>query len=83
VDQGFDAAIDYKAGDLRAQLKTHAPNGVDVFFDNVGGDALEAALARLARGGRIVLCGAVSQYNAAAVGADRPTICSCSSRGDR
>jgi NADPH-dependent curcumin reductase CurA len=65
---GFDAAIDYKAGDLRAQLKTHAPNGVDVFFDNVGGETLEAALARLARGGRIVLCGAVSQYNAAAAG---------------
>ena len=63
---GFDAAIDYKAGDLRAQLKTHAPNGVDVFFDNVGGEALEAALARLARGARIVLCGAVSQYNATA-----------------
>ena len=63
---GFDAAIDYKAGDLRAQLKAHAPNGVDVFFDNVGGDALEAALARLARGGRVVLCGAVSQYNTTA-----------------
>ena len=60
---GFDAAIDYKMGDLRAQLKTQAPQGVDVFFDNVGGEALEAALARLARGGRIVLCGAVSQYN--------------------
>jgi len=65
---GFDAAIDYKAGDLRAQLKIHAPNGVDVFFDNVGGEALEAVLARLARGGRIVLCGAVSQYNATAAG---------------
>ncbi|MEO8813858.1 MAG: NADP-dependent oxidoreductase [Mycobacterium sp.] len=62
---GFDAAIDYKAGELRAQLKTHAPNGIDVFFDNVGGEALEAALARLARGARVVLCGAVSQYNAA------------------
>jgi NADPH-dependent curcumin reductase CurA len=62
---GFDAAIDYKAGDLRKQLKTHAPNGIDVFFDNVGGDVLEAALARLARGARVVLCGAVSQYNAA------------------
>jgi NADPH-dependent curcumin reductase CurA len=65
---GFDAAIDYKAGNLRAQLKTHAPNGVDVFFDNTGGEALEAALGRLARGGRIVLCGAVSQYNATAAG---------------
>jgi NADPH-dependent curcumin reductase len=63
-----DAAIDYKVGDLRARLKDHAPDGVDVFFDNVGGEALEAALARLARGGRVVLCGAVSQYNAAAEG---------------
>ena len=66
VDElGFDAAIDYQAGDLHQQLKTHAPNGIDVFFDNVGGGVLEAALARLARGARVVLCGAVSQYNAA------------------
>jgi NADPH-dependent curcumin reductase len=65
VDElGFDAAIDHTTGDLRAQLKAHAPGGVDVFFDNVGGEALEAVLARLARGARIVLCGAVSQYNA-------------------
>jgi hypothetical protein len=61
---GFDAAIDYKAVDLRAQLNRHAPNGIDVFFDNVGGKTLEAALARLARGARVVICGAVSQYNA-------------------
>src|SRR6201997_860351 len=60
---GFDAAIDYKSADLRAELKAHAPNGVDVFFDNVGGATLEAALNRLAGGARIVLCGAVSQYN--------------------
>jgi NADPH-dependent curcumin reductase len=60
---GFDAAIDYKTADLRAELKTHAPDRVDVFFDNVGGVALEAALNRLAPGARIVLCGAVSQYN--------------------
>ncbi len=64
VDElGFDAATDYAAGDLRAQLRAEAPDGVDVFFDNVGGEALEAALACLARGARIVLCGAVSQYN--------------------
>ena len=63
-DLGFDAAIDYKAANLREQLKAQAPNGIDVFFDNVGGEALEAALARLARGARVVLCGAVSQYNA-------------------
>jgi NADPH-dependent curcumin reductase CurA len=60
---GFDAAIDYKNADLRAELKAHAPDGVDVFFDNVGGATLEAVLNRLARGARIVLCGAVSQYN--------------------
>jgi NADPH-dependent curcumin reductase CurA len=63
-DLGFDAAIDYKGDDLRAQLRKHAPDGVDVFFDNVGGDALEAALGRLARGARVVLSGAISQYNA-------------------
>ncbi|MEV5833290.1 NADP-dependent oxidoreductase [Nocardia sp. NPDC052112] len=62
---GFDAAIDYRTADLRAELKTHAPDGIDVFFDNVGGAALEAGLNRLARGARVVLCGAVSQYNAA------------------
>ncbi|WP_375481617.1 NADP-dependent oxidoreductase [uncultured Mycobacterium sp.] len=60
---GFDAAIDYKTADLRAELKTHAPDGIDIFFDNVGGEALESALNRLAHGARIVLCGAVSQYN--------------------
>jgi hypothetical protein len=66
VDEvGFDAAIDYKAADLRKELKTHAPDGVDVYFDNVGGATLEAALNRLAHGARIVLCGAVSQYNEA------------------
>ncbi|WP_292988808.1 NADP-dependent oxidoreductase [Mycobacterium sp.] len=62
-DVGFDAAIDYKSADLRKELKTHAPDGVDVYFDNVGGATLEAALNRLAHGARIVLCGAVSQYN--------------------
>ncbi len=61
---GFDAAIDYKNEDVKAALKTHCPNGIDVYFDNVGGDILEAALARLARGARIVICGAISQYNA-------------------
>lgn len=66
VDElGFDAAIDYQAGDLRLQLKMHAPNGIDVFFDNVGGEVLEAGLSRLARGARVVICGAISQYNAA------------------
>jgi len=63
-DLGFDAAIDYKSADVRAQLREHAPGGVDVFFDNVGGEILEHALARLARGARVVICGAISQYNA-------------------
>jgi NADPH-dependent curcumin reductase CurA len=65
VDElGFDAAIDYKADDVPRTLRTHAPDGVDVFFDNVGGEILDAVLTRLARGARIVICGAVSQYNA-------------------
>jgi hypothetical protein len=61
---GFDAAIDYRAGSLSRELREHAPDGVDVFFDNVGGDVLDAGLARLARGARVVICGAISQYNA-------------------
>ncbi|MBT2388529.1 NADP-dependent oxidoreductase [Streptomyces sp. ISL-1] len=60
---GFDAAIDYQAEDVRKALRQHAPDGVDVYFDNVGGDILDAVLTRLARGARIVICGAVSQYN--------------------
>ncbi len=60
---GFDAAIDYKNENVSEGLKAHCPNGVDVFFDNVGGDILDAVLARLARGARIVICGAISQYN--------------------
>jgi hypothetical protein len=59
---GFDSAIDYKAEDVRKSLRTHCPNGIDVYFDNVGGEILEAALANLARGARIVICGAISQY---------------------
>src|SRR4029077_12695866 len=61
---GFDAAIDYKSEDVRRALREHAPGGVDVYFDNVGGEILDAVLTRLARGARIVICGAVSQYNA-------------------
>jgi NADPH-dependent curcumin reductase CurA len=61
---GFDAAIDYKAEDVRRALREAAPSGVDVYFDNVGGEILDAVLTRLARGARIVICGAVSQYNA-------------------
>jgi NADPH-dependent curcumin reductase CurA len=60
----FDAAIDYKREDVKEALKTHCPKGIDVYFDNVGGEILEAALARLALHARIVVCGAISQYNA-------------------
>jgi len=60
---GFDAAIDYKAGSVKAALREHCPKGIDVFFDNVGGDILDAALAQLALHARVVLCGAISQYN--------------------
>src|SRR5271155_4124005 len=62
TDFGFDAAIDYKSEDVRKALATHCPKGIDVYFDNVGGDILEAALSNLARGARIVICGAISQY---------------------
>jgi NADPH-dependent curcumin reductase len=61
---GFDAAIDYKADNVRRALREHAPGGVDVYLDNVGGEILDAVLTRLARGARIVISGAVSQYNA-------------------
>jgi NADPH-dependent curcumin reductase CurA len=65
VDElGFDAAIDYKNENVSKGLKEHAPDGINVYFDNVGGDILDAALARLAWGARIVICGAISQYNA-------------------
>ncbi len=62
---GFDAAVDYKAGNLPAALKAAAPAGIDVHFDNVGGDILEACLFRMNQGGRIACCGAVSQYDGA------------------
>ncbi len=60
---GFDAAIDYKAEDVKEGLKKHCPKGIDVYFDNVGGDILDAALTQITRGARIVICGAISQYN--------------------
>ena len=62
-DLGFDAAINYKAENVREQLRHHCPKGIDVYFDNVGGDILDAALANLALHARIVICGAISQYN--------------------
>jgi NADPH-dependent curcumin reductase CurA len=62
-DFGYDTAIDYREGNLRAQLKQAAPDGIDVYFDNVGGDHLDAALTRMNLFGRIALCGAISVYN--------------------
>lgn len=60
---GFDAAIDYKNEDVLTRLREIAPKGIDVYFDNVGGDILDAALANLRRGARIIICGAISSYN--------------------
>src|SRR5215472_6724053 len=60
---GFDAAIDYKNENVIEGLRKHCPKGVDVYFDNVGGEILDAVLSQLARGARVVLCGAISQYN--------------------
>jgi len=68
-DLGIDVAIDYKAiaktaGDLGDAIRTACPKGVDIYFDNVGGAVLDAALRNIARGARVVICGAISQYNA-------------------
>ena len=60
---GFDACVDYKSGDLRAALKEAAPKGIDVYFDNVGGDILDVVLGLIRMRARIVICGAISQYN--------------------
>ncbi|MFZ3265580.1 MAG: NADP-dependent oxidoreductase [Terriglobales bacterium] len=60
---GFDASIDYKSDDLKQSLRKHCPDGIDVYFDNVGGTILDAALAHLKLHARIVICGAISQYN--------------------
>lgn len=61
---GFDAAFDYKQGRVQELLARAAPDGIDVYFDNVGGDHLEAALAAFNQGGRAALCGSISTYNA-------------------
>jgi NADPH-dependent curcumin reductase len=60
---GFDVAIDYKIEDVNLALKEHCPEGISIFFDNVGGEILDIALMNLARGARVVICGAISQYN--------------------
>ncbi len=64
VDElGFDAAIDYKSGNVFKELREKCPHRINVYFDNVGGPILDAALGWLARGARVVICGAISQYN--------------------
>ena len=64
VDElGFDAAIDYKSENLRDRIKETCPSRVNVYFDNVGGETLDVALSQLAMRGRVVICGAISQYN--------------------
>lgn len=60
---GFDGAIDYKSEDVKLALKRECPNGIDVYFDNVGGEILDIALTRIRMHARIVICGAISQYN--------------------
>ena len=66
VDElGFDACVDYTADNLDKALKAQCPNGIDLYFDNTGGDVLTAALRRMNLFGRVVCCGAVSQYNTA------------------
>lgn len=60
---GFDACIDYKNEDVKERLKQECPKGLDVYFDNVGGEILDAALGRLRMHARVVICGAISQYN--------------------
>ena len=60
---GFDGAIDYKNDNVATKIKEYFPKGIDVYFDNVGGEILDLALGRLAMHGRIVICGAISQYN--------------------
>ena len=62
---GLDAAFDYHSAAVAELLREAAPNGIDVYFDNVGGDHLEAAIDALRRGGRIAVCGSISEYDAA------------------
>ncbi len=65
-DFGYDAAIDHRAGEVRQQLAEAAPDGIDVYFDNVGGEQLQAAIGALRLHGRVALCGQISSYNATA-----------------
>jgi NADPH-dependent curcumin reductase CurA len=60
---GFDAAINYKTDDMKAALKDHCPKGMNIYFDNVGGEILDLCLARIADNARVVICGGISRYN--------------------
>ncbi|MDZ7897604.1 MAG: NADP-dependent oxidoreductase [Arcicella sp.] len=60
---GFDVVIDYKSQNIDEELKKHCPEGISVYYDNVGGEILDIALTNLARGARVIICGAMSQYN--------------------
>ncbi len=71
VRLGFDAAFNYKEGPVRDSLKAAAPDGIDVYFDNVGGSHLEAAIGSLRPFGRVALCGAISAYNSSSSDAPR------------
>jgi NADPH-dependent curcumin reductase len=62
-DLGFDAAVNYRTDDVTAGLRQHCPGGIDLYFDNVGGEILDICLGQLAMKGRVVLCGAISTYN--------------------
>jgi NADPH-dependent curcumin reductase CurA len=61
-EAGYDAAIDYKAGELREQIKQHCPDGANVVFDNIGGTILNDMLGHIATGARVVICGGISRY---------------------
>jgi NADPH-dependent curcumin reductase CurA len=65
---GFDETIDYKSDNVAARLREAAPDGIDLYFDNVGGEILDACLAQLALRGRVVLCGAIASYNESGTG---------------
>jgi NADPH-dependent curcumin reductase CurA len=71
---GFDAAFNYKKGPVGQQLKAAAPDGIDVYFDNVGGDHLTAALSALNTFGRVALCGAIHAYNATSAPSGPPNL---------
>jgi len=71
---GFDACVDYKAGQLAQDLDAAAPSGIDAYFDNVGGTVLDAVLARMNPHGRVAVCGAISGYDGAAIPLQEPRL---------